>query len=217
MLNEPEPVVLRAMARSLYLNYLAPSALRPLGCFHHEVTGQREPLLRRVDDAVAFLGSMAPSQLRHLFDGAYYRCLTHVQHACFEAFLQSLHYQYVLHLSARALLTPSADDFAIHRLLGVGAFGRVLLVTKRDCGTQYAMKVQRKEDLAGGSPLFWEEMAVRELHIMKSLHHPLLVRRARERMRRARERMRRARERMRMGGADAPREGERMRAGVCWR
>lgn len=46
-----------------------------------------------------------------------------------------------------AVVPPSlsTDDFKIEKMIGKGSFGKVFLVTKKDSGALYAMKVLRKE------------------------------------------------------------------------
>ena len=43
------------------------------------------------------------------------------------------------------LLPVTTDDFKIEKMIGKGSFGKVFLVTKKDSGILYAMKVLRKE------------------------------------------------------------------------
>jgi serum/glucocorticoid-regulated kinase 2 len=41
----------------------------------------------------------------------------------------------------------NVDQFKIESVLGIGSFGKVLLVQKKDTGKLYAMKVLKKEFL----------------------------------------------------------------------
>ena len=200
MLNEPDISVLRATAKSIYTVYLAARASRPLGCYESGVSHggrqntrgraakdvmginrSRDPALCAIDEAMAAIGEKAtgPSQLRHIFDAAFERCMSHVEATCFQSFLQSLHFQYVLQLKSRERVVPTTDYFRVVKVLGEGSFGQVLLVSKRDCEQLYAMKVQKKSELqkvfGAAEEWAWDEIVLRELEIMKNLHHPLLV------------------------------------------
>ena len=153
----------------LYSRYLALDAPRALDAFSSTL---RNELAQKVEGAPA----MTPSQLRHVYDVPIQVCMRMVEDACFSAFLQSRHYQYVLALKSKEFIVPTVDFFKVTRMLGEGAFGQVLEVVKRDCGQKYAMKVQDKallvERLGEDN---WERCALDELRIMRALHHPLLV------------------------------------------
>lgn len=49
--------------------------------------------------------------------------------------------------SPKPIVSVTLSDFNIEKLLGKGAFGKVLLVTKKDTGQLYAMKSLRKEQI----------------------------------------------------------------------
>jgi hypothetical protein len=67
-------------------------------------------------------------------------------------------------------ITP--ESFEIHSLLGKGAFGKVYLVTKKDTGKQYAMKVLSKETIIKSKITRY---ALTEKNIMSRIPHPFIV------------------------------------------
>jgi hypothetical protein len=67
-------------------------------------------------------------------------------------------------------ITP--ENFEIHSLLGKGAFGKVYLVTKKDTGKQYAMKVLLKETIIKSKITRY---ALTEKNIMSRIPHPFIV------------------------------------------
>lgn len=67
---------------------------------------------------------------------------------------------------------PCLEDFELLKVLGVGAFGKVLMVRRKKTGAIYAMKALNKKDVAGS------ERAVRNLKAEKNIlcnGHPFLV------------------------------------------
>ena len=81
-----------------------------------------------------------------------------------------------LHAFNAALATGwqvlSMEHFKALRQLGQGTFGRVVLVTKRDCGAQYAMKVMNKEKLLEQLGGDWKRDVSTERKVLADLHHP---------------------------------------------
>lgn len=67
-------------------------------------------------------------------------------------------------------ITP--EMFEIHSMLGKGAFGKVYLVTKKDTGVQYAMKVLSKETIIKSKITRY---ALTEKNIMSRIPHPFIV------------------------------------------
>lgn len=65
-------------------------------------------------------------------------------------------------------------DLKKHRLLGVGTFGKVWLVTEKSAAhpEAFALKVQRKRQLLDHKQI---DGALREMNIMKMLDHPFIV------------------------------------------
>ena len=99
---------------------------------------------------------------------------------CYNAFLQSEHFAYILELKSKEGIIPALPDFRLIRVLGQGGFGQVLEVVKRDCGKRYAMKVQRKAQLissleGAGLDKSWQEVVLTERDLQANLFHPLLV------------------------------------------
>jgi len=66
------------------------------------------------------------------------------------------------------------DDLEKHRVLGVGSFSRVWLVSRKNANEQvaYALKVQKKRNLID---LKQVKGVYRELQIMESLNHPFII------------------------------------------
>lgn len=67
-------------------------------------------------------------------------------------------------------ITP--DMFNIESCLGVGAFGKVFLVTKKDSGKKYAMKVLSKSEIIGNNITRY---ALTEKNVMSKISHPFIV------------------------------------------
>eukprot|EP00966_Prymnesium_polylepis_P294160 6793852-Prymnesium_polylepis.1 len=88
---------------------------------------------------------MANNAARKIFGDAETRAFAFLEQHCFENFLGSPHYQYILELKAKEGTVPKLEDFQVLRVLGEGGFGQVIEVIKRDCGVHYAMKVMQKE------------------------------------------------------------------------
>ncbi|EOD28896.1 hypothetical protein EMIHUDRAFT_234416 [Emiliania huxleyi CCMP1516] len=94
---------------------------------------------------------------------------------CYEPFLRSDHFSYILELKAKEGVVPGLPDFRLLRVLGQGGFGQVLEVVKRDCGKRYAMKVMHKEMMRRCLGSSWRKKIWLEKDLMASLSHPLLV------------------------------------------
>jgi serine/threonine protein kinase len=67
-------------------------------------------------------------------------------------------------------ITP--DMFEIEKSLGKGAFGKVFLVTKKDDGKQYAMKVLSKSEIIKNKITRY---AITEKNVMSKISHPFIV------------------------------------------
>ena len=66
----------------------------------------------------------------------------------------------------------SMDDFELVSVLGKGSFGKVLLVTKRDTGKHYAMKVLKKQHVVKRKQV---EHTKTERSVLGSINHPFIV------------------------------------------
>ena len=74
--------------------------------------------------------------------------------------------------SLQSPVSVSIDSFTIERVLGRGAFGKVFLVTKKDTGHLYAMKVLKKEMLEQRNQITNTKT---EREIMGGVDHPFIV------------------------------------------
>mmetsp|Transcript_3492 Transcript_3492/g.10813 ORF Transcript_3492/g.10813 Transcript_3492/m.10813 type:complete len:569 (-) Transcript_3492:713-2419(-) len=112
---------------------------------------------------------------RQIFARAQCEVLAALEAGCFDAFLGSSHYRYILELKAKENIVPTLDDFKVVRVLGEGGFGQVIDVIKRDCGVHYAMKVMQKEVMKQNLGSSWRKKIASEQQIMSVLQHPFLV------------------------------------------
>jgi serine/threonine protein kinase len=120
-------------------------------------------------------GNMKAGVARAIFREPQAKALTDLETNCFDSFLGSSHYQYVLELEDKKRVLPQLDDFKVVRVLGEGGFGQVIEVVKRDCGARYAMKVMQKEVMKQNLGSSWRKKIASEQHIMSILHHPFMV------------------------------------------
>ena len=74
---------------------------------------------------------------RNIFKPLQLKVLAKLESECFEDFLGSSHFQYILELKAKEGHIPTLDDFKVIRVMGEGGFGQVIDVVKRDCGVHY--------------------------------------------------------------------------------
>lgn len=63
-------------------------------------------------------------------------------------------------------------SFEILRLVGIGSFGKIFLVKKKDDGKLYAMKVLKKRNLVVKKHL---KYALTEMNILKTCEHPFII------------------------------------------
>ena len=63
-------------------------------------------------------------------------------------------------------------DFEQIKVIGRGAFSRVILVRKKDTGRLYAMKIMRKDKLVREQKI---KPIINERHIMQKLNHPFII------------------------------------------
>ena len=66
----------------------------------------------------------------------------------------------------------TVEDFSVLKVLGKGAFGKVMLVEKKDTGEWFAMKTIRKDDVIEKDQL---EHTKTEKMILEHVNHPFLV------------------------------------------
>jgi len=166
-----DPSVLQAEAEKLTTKYIS----------DRKSTSNLEFILD--DTKMAFMAemdkfkskSLSTSQARKLFEPISQAILTHLESECFEAFLASSHYRYILDIKAKEDIVPSLDDFKVIRVLGEGGFGQVIDVVKRDCGCHYAMKVMQKEVMKQNLGSSWRRKIASEQQIMSILNHPFMV------------------------------------------
>jgi len=64
------------------------------------------------------------------------------------------------------------DDFDILKVIGRGAFGKVMLVEKKDTQKIYALKSLRKKDIVDRGQI---EHTKTEKHVLQNVKHPFLV------------------------------------------
>ena len=178
---EADPAELRSAAARIVESFVAPKADRALACLD---SAMRSGIVATIATNSAVGGGAAgsagiskgkkgkgsaaispsasggtPALLRKSFDAAVAVVTSALHEASFTRFLSSSHYSYVMSLKLKETRTPSMDEFRAIRVLGEGGFGQVLEVVKRDCGKRYAMKVQRKAELAAdlaNDPMGWE-------------------------------------------------------------
>jgi len=68
--------------------------------------------------------------------------------------------------------TVNFKSFEILKLVGIGSFGKIFLVKKKDDGKFYAMKVLKKRNLVVKKHL---KYALTEMNILKSCDHPFII------------------------------------------
>ncbi len=68
--------------------------------------------------------------------------------------------------------TLSIQDFALMKVIGVGSYGKVMLVRKNDTGELLAMKVLRKEHLIKRNQV---EHTKTERRVLEVVKHPFIV------------------------------------------
>lgn len=130
-----------------------------------------------VDSAISSLksGGLSTRKARQIFAGAQTEALAALNAGCYDAFMGSKHYRYILELKAKEKIVPALEDFKVVRVLGEGGFGQVIEVIKRDCGVHYALKVMRKEMLKECLGSSWRKKIALEQSILATLQHPFLV------------------------------------------
>jgi beta-adrenergic-receptor kinase len=118
---------------------------------------------------------LTKSQGRQIFKPVQAKVLAKLESDCFDSFLGSSHYQYILELKDKEGHIPKLDDFKVIRVMGEGGFGQVIDVVKRDCGVHYAMKVMQKEAMKQNLGSSWRKKIAMEQQLMAALEHPFMV------------------------------------------
>jgi len=73
---------------------------------------------------------------------------------------------------SRKLVKMKRSDLKLHRIIGVGAFGRVWLVSHRTRKTVYALKVMEKKEIVAKK---MTKGVMREKNVLASVEHPFIV------------------------------------------
>mmetsp|Transcript_13813 Transcript_13813/g.42046 ORF Transcript_13813/g.42046 Transcript_13813/m.42046 type:complete len:1038 (+) Transcript_13813:202-3315(+) len=165
--SEPDLNEMRAMGERICDTFLRPDAPMALDLFD-EVA--RQSLMDMAMDT-----RLPTASARRIFDAAQAAAVNAMEAQCYQAFMRSEHFSYILELKAKEGVVPGLPDFRLLRVLGQGGFGQVLEVVKRDCGKRYAMKVMHKEMMRRCLGSSWRKKIWLEKDLMASLSHPLLV------------------------------------------
>lgn len=165
--SEPHEAEMRVVGAKIVSSFVEPGAPMALAC----IDGATRKAISRTLAA----GASTPQQLRKAFDVAQARALKSIGAQCYEAFLSSEHFVYILELKSKEGIVPALVDFRLVRVLGQGGFGQVLEVVKRDCGKRYAMKVMHKEAMRRQLGSSWRKKIWLEKDLMATLSHPMLV------------------------------------------
>ena len=75
-------------------------------------------------------------------------------------------------LVANQQMKVTRHDFEQIKVIGRGAFSRVILVRKKDTGRLYAMKIMRKDKLAREQKV---KPIINERKIMEKINHPFII------------------------------------------
>ena len=75
-------------------------------------------------------------------------------------------------LVANQQIKVTRHDFEQIKVIGRGAFSRVILVRKKDTGRLYAMKIMRKDKLAREQKV---KPIINERKIMEKINHPFII------------------------------------------
>ena len=169
--KEPDTGSLRALARTIFRDYVSLQASRPLGFVEANVAEDLEQTVNRGDGQ-----SLKPAELRAIFDVLEQRAIAAIEEGCLQSFLASPVYNDILTLVLKAQQVPPLDAFRAVRVLGVGGFGEVIEVIKIGAGMPYAMKLLKKSDILSTRPgLDWKDSILTDRQLHASLHHPLIV------------------------------------------
>ena len=76
-----------------------------------------------------------------------------------------------LPFSRKLIKGMKRNDLILHRILGVGMFGRVWLVQHKESSNVYALKAMSKKDIIGKKMV---KAVTREKNVMASVEHPFI-------------------------------------------
>ena len=169
--SEPDPATLKEMGSRIYAHFVAPDGAMCLSCFANE---EREAV-RKSLSAMNINDVNSVREGRRIFDEGQTLAVGAIKEQCYDTFLSSDHFSYILELKAKEGIICGLPDFRLIRVLGQGGFGQVLEVVKRDCGKHYAMKVMHKEMMRRCLGSSWRKKIHLEKDLMASLNHPFLV------------------------------------------
>ena len=111
---------MRVVGAKIVSSFVEPGAPMALAC----IDGATRKAISRTLAA----GASTPQQLRKAFDVAQARALKSIGAQCYEAFLSSEHFVYILELKSKEGIVPSLVDFRLVRVLGQGGFGQESLL-----------------------------------------------------------------------------------------
>ena len=111
---------MRVVGAKIVSSFVEPGAPMALAC----IDGATRKAISRTLAA----GASTPQQLRKAFDVAQARALKSIGAQCYEAFLSSEHFVYILELKSKEGIVPALVDFRLVRVLGQGGFGQESLL-----------------------------------------------------------------------------------------
>ena len=163
-----DATVVNELLKSIYERFVADGAPR----FAKALSTETRMIMYQASTSNA---KRTPAEARHVFDGPMQAALHALEVQVLTPFVNSSHYEYILSLKVKESAPVTVEHFKVVRMLGEGAFGKVLEVVKRDCGKRYAMKVMKKSAMVDVFGEDWEKLVMVEQKLMCSLHHPLLI------------------------------------------
>ena len=109
-----------------------------------------------------------------VFDGVQQEMFDALVSVAFDKFVSSATFSGVQDLKAREKEVPGPNHFYYIKKLGVGSFGEVHAVRKKDSHKRYAMKLMSKQAQAEMSRRWMVYLRI-EADVMAALNHPFLV------------------------------------------
>ena len=151
--------LLAARARKLFDRYLAPDAPMAVAIAEHE----REAVAAQLEGGPLTQGSF--DSVRRFVDGA-------LRHDVFPRFARSDLHAQLVELQCEQSAVVTCDDFDLHRFLGAGGFGMVLLCRRKATRRYYAVKVIDKRIVISQNQI---HSIFREREVLATVEHPFLV------------------------------------------